>query len=252
MLEIVGLGAGIASFVFLGMAAWRFAFWKGRRMKGWPLLAAWFACSIVAGSLLKEESPEEKAAREAAEAEANSAKMAAEAELIGAKTLADYIEMSRASRTETVGALMAAKGLPAEDTERFIACLGEYAPNKNPDLTLSNVFGWCETERASAPDNFAGHFNELDAPDHAVKASVVCRGLVKNNLQSPASADFPWIDDRVASLGRHEYEISSYVDSQNGFGAMLRSSYECRLKFKGGDADPLMASSWDVVRFHIE
>ncbi len=227
------------------------------------MLAAWFACSIVAGSLLKEESPEEKAAREAAtaeanrariiaEAEANSAKMAADAELIGAKTLADYIEMSRASRAESVGVLMAAKGLPTEDAERFIACLGEYAPNKNPELTLSNVFGWCETERANAPDNFAGHFNELDAPDHAVKASVFCRGLVRNNLRSPASADFPWIDDRVASLGRHEYEIYSYVDSQNGFGAMLRSSYECRVKFKGGDADPLMASSWEVVRFHIE
>lgn len=252
MLELIGAGAGLASFVFLGAAIWHFLFWSGRRSRAWAPLGLWFVCAAAAGVLLSDQPPQAKAARDAEAAGADKADVAREAEAVGAKSLADYMDMSRSARTESVQALMAARGLPSTDTDLFAACLGEYAPTKNPELTLSNVFGWCESERTNAPQNFAAHFNELDAPDYSTKASVICRNIVEGRLRAPSSADFPWIDDQVIALGRHEYDITSHVDSQNGFGAMLRSRYSCRVKFKGGDSDPLMPGSWDVVSFSIE
>jgi len=60
---------------------------------------------------------------------------------------------------------------------------------------------------------------------------------VKARLRSPRSAKFPW--------GASEYQvnrqddtmvISSYVDAQNGFGAMIRNYYEVEIRlWHGGD-----------------
>jgi uncharacterized protein YgiM (DUF1202 family) len=62
-------------------------------------------------------------------------------------------------------------------------------------------------------------------------------GFVKQRLKSPGSAKFPGIwdgkRDHVTKLGNREYRINSYVDSQNGFGAMLRTNWSCIIFFKG-------------------
>jgi len=61
--------------------------------------------------------------------------------------------------------------------------------------------------------------------------------FVKQRLKSPDSAKFPGIwdgkRDHVTKLGNREYRINSYVDSQNGFGAMLRTNWSCIIFFKG-------------------
>lgn len=252
MLETIGAGLVLASFLFLAAAIWRFAFWRGRRAQGWRPLACWLALSVGAAALLGEDTPEARAAREAEAAKASAAKTAAAAAAAGALTLADYIDLDRDERADSLRALIGARGLPQTEAERFTACLGEYAPDKSPDLKLADVFGWCEVERTNAPENFAKHFNELDAPDYSTKASIVCQNLVESQLRAPATAEFPWIPDQVILLGRHEYDITSHVDSQNGFGALLRSQYSCRIKHKGGDADPLLPASWDVIRFDLQ
>lgn len=60
--------------------------------------------------------------------------------------------------------------------------------------------------------------------------------FVKNQLKAPSTAKFPWYDDScVDSLGNSRYRVTSYVDAQNSFGAMLRSNYICELEYVGND-----------------
>lgn len=65
-----------------------------------------------------------------------------------------------------------------------------------------------------------------------IDAWVMAKELVKRNLKSPATADFGSVlgdyqDPTKACvvLGGKEWRCSGWVDSQNGFGAMLRGRF---------------------------
>jgi hypothetical protein len=61
--------------------------------------------------------------------------------------------------------------------------------------------------------------------------------FVKKRLKSPSTAEFPGLFEKaehITELGNDEYLISSWVDSQNGFGAMLRSNFSCKIIFIEG------------------
>ncbi|NUS29800.1 MAG: hypothetical protein HOV92_37055 [Streptomyces sp.] len=65
-------------------------------------------------------------------------------------------------------------------------------------------------------------------------AAVMCEDFVKQRLKSPGTADFPGVMDadyantKVLSDTRPwKYEVTGVVDSQNGFGATVRSNYVC-------------------------
>ena len=62
--------------------------------------------------------------------------------------------------------------------------------------------------------------------------------FVKKRLKSPSTAEFPGTfekNDHIKELGNNEYLISSWVDSQNGFGAMIRSRFSCKIIFEGNN-----------------
>jgi len=64
-------------------------------------------------------------------------------------------------------------------------------------------------------------------------AFVMCQKPVERLLRAPASAKFPTMGKQdVLSIhsGNGVYLVDGYVDSQNGFGAMLRSNWECKIK----------------------
>lgn len=59
------------------------------------------------------------------------------------------------------------------------------------------------------------------------EVATACQLKVKEMLKSPKSADFPFDDvAKVKPLG-NGYRLASYVDSQNGFGANIRTNYVC-------------------------
>lgn len=61
------------------------------------------------------------------------------------------------------------------------------------------------------------------------------KGFIKENLKSPSTAKFPGTfekKDHVRNLGNGEYLIESWVDSQNSFGAMVRSRWSCKIIMK--------------------
>lgn len=73
-----------------------------------------------------------------------------------------------------------------------------------------------------------------------VSAFEVCKDFVKDRLKSPGSATFrnQFEDDGevvVTGSGRGPYTIVSTVDSENSFGASLRSRFTCTVTNTDGD-----------------
>lgn len=59
---------------------------------------------------------------------------------------------------------------------------------------------------------------------------------VKELLKSPSTAEFPSGSNQfVTKIDEDTYLINSYVDSQNSFGAMLRTNYVCQITLNSDD-----------------
>lgn len=74
----------------------------------------------------------------------------------------------------------------------------------------------------------------------------MCRQLVTKNLRAPSSADFVEGSEKIIvnEFGKI-ITAAGQVDSQNTFGAMLRSLYACEFQYGGGD-------DWGVKDVRIE
>lgn len=72
------------------------------------------------------------------------------------------------------------------------------------------------------------------------RAWAMTQEIVKDQLRSPASATFPPYEYQVIQTDLGEYIVISYVDSQNGFGALIRTHFVCELKATG-------RGQWEVV-----
>ena len=81
--------------------------------------------------------------------------------------------------------------------------------------------------------------------DRKIEAYVMCENFVKDRLRSPASAEFPGSREAtIQPVSEGDYEVSAYVDSQNGFGAMIRTRFTCTVK-------PLPNDKWRLVDLKI-
>jgi len=73
----------------------------------------------------------------------------------------------------------------------------------------------------------------------------VCKRLVLTVLKAPSTAEFPSLDRyRFVEYKDGGYGAEAFVDSQNGFGAMLRSDWDCRLM-------PAGPGAWRVVSLRV-
>ena len=62
------------------------------------------------------------------------------------------------------------------------------------------------------------------------QAYIMSQEFVKERLKSPSTAKFPWgAEQYTMYLGDGKYQIDAYVDSQNGFGAMIRNKFTCTI-----------------------
>lgn len=79
-----------------------------------------------------------------------------------------------------------------------------------------------------------------------MQAFIISQNYVMNILKSPKTAEFPSRDFRHNLVEGETHVINSYVDSQNGFGALIRSDWTVSMTFNGGDwAD---GNNWTLER----
>lgn len=65
-------------------------------------------------------------------------------------------------------------------------------------------------------------------------AFVMSQSFVKGKLKAPSTAEFPYSSAdgvSVAYLGECTHLVNAYVDSQNSFGAMIRTKYVVKLRY---------------------
>lgn len=70
-------------------------------------------------------------------------------------------------------------------------------------------------------------------------AFIMSQTFVKESLKAPSTAKFPYMTDSndigAVITGDCKFEVYSYVDAQNGFGAMIRSRYTINMEYRPKD-----------------
>lgn len=80
-------------------------------------------------------------------------------------------------------------------------------------------------EKIAAAERRKINKEKNDAAFHAQR-------FVKNKLKAPSTAKFPATQlAQVSRTNQGTYIVTSYVDSQNGFGAMIRTDYVAEIKY---------------------
>lgn len=73
-----------------------------------------------------------------------------------------------------------------------------------------------------------------DAKRDGSTAGFVCQDAVRDRLKAPAGAEFQAPrHSEIVTLAPGRYQIRSYVDAQNSFGAKIRTAYTCTAEKSG-------------------
>lgn len=68
--------------------------------------------------------------------------------------------------------------------------------------------------------------HEKPAPDTKIDAFVSSQVYVQQNLKAPSTAKFASVaESSIQKINDSQYQVTSFVDSQNDFGAMIRTKY---------------------------
>lgn len=81
--------------------------------------------------------------------------------------------------------------------------------------------------------SFSGDDDSPEFTPSGGEAIRQCENNVADQLKSPATAEY---DLNATQSGGNEFEVTGTVDSENGFGAMLRSNVSCTVRFEGATA----------------
>lgn len=109
------------------------------------------------------------------------------------------------------------------------ATVGDARIRRYDDADFAKSFNYLEVQKAypyisissvkTVPTN-----NDLKA---------ACKKAVLSVLKSPGSAKFPEFGDASYSAPGFIYAVGGKVDSQNSYGALLRSGFNCSTVFEG-------------------
>ncbi|WP_104990860.1 hypothetical protein [Deinococcus sp. NW-56] len=73
-----------------------------------------------------------------------------------------------------------------------------------------------------------------------------CKVVVRNGLKTPSVAKFAKVNKPVYSTVGGVYVVSGEVDSQNSYGAMIRSKFWCSSAFQGTAKGGTLYTIFDV------
>lgn len=163
------------------------------------------------------------------------------------ETTADYLQgkIDVSSYKETIKDLDAQKEeLKAKDKKRKLYwTLGVIGV-----IILLFVIGRSDDSSISNSNNDVTKQETPSVPDES-EANIMAQGFIKQVLKSPSTADFPFLD-YTTTIDGSRYTVVSYVDSENGFGAMIRSNWRVVMDHNGGEWNSTY--SWDIVEIWVD
>lgn len=83
-------------------------------------------------------------------------------------------------------------------------------------------------------------------------ARIYAREVIKAvPLKAPSTAEYARPSVKPDAKDPNQFQVSSYIDSQNGFGAMIRTYWRMRLRYSGSDAaqDIDRPGNWTIEEF---
>tara|TARA_B100002049_G_scaffold230082_1_gene206517 strand:- start:4876 stop:5442 length:567 start_codon:yes stop_codon:yes gene_type:complete len=90
---------------------------------------------------------------------------------------------------------------------------------------------------------------ELSAAcEDKIMAYVMAQKLVKQNLKSPSTAEFPSYNSSGVTItyaGECVHKVSAFVDSQNAFGATVRTPFNVELK------NNIVDETWNFIGINM-
>ncbi len=83
---------------------------------------------------------------------------------------------------------------------------------------------------------FGGDQKEPDLCRDGISAKVIAETFVRRRLKAPSTADFAGVSDaKMVEISCGTWRVVSYVDSQNSFGAKIRTHFAVTVEFLGKD-----------------
>ena len=127
----------------------------------------------------------------------------------------------------------------------------DQAPRKR--LTGSQIAGWiCAgvvvflafVAYVAGPDR--GPRSTTPSTPTEFDASATCEKLITERVRSPATIDFGRESDKTrTNIGTGTFRVVGQFDSQNGFGALIRTGYTCTLTYAGNN-------QWDINELRFD
>lgn len=100
-------------------------------------------------------------------------------------------------------------------------------------VIFAGLFAWYEFYYQSEEQAIDRRATDVaKACEDRIAAYVMSQNFVKRELKSPSSASFPSITQVSAvAVGGCKFDISAFVDAQNGFGAQIRTHYTAKMEY---------------------
>lgn len=101
-------------------------------------------------------------------------------------------------------------------------------------ITLLVITALCLIIFSTCSNNGDDSSEKPDEPTET-DAFIMCRLFVEDRLKAPRTAKFPASSTAKISQSNNRFTVSSYVDAENGFGALIRSDFLCVVEYQGDE-----------------
>lgn len=122
---------------------------------------------------------------------------------------------------------------PSQQTQVITPHLGRAAPRLKPAVKIPKMILLAVGLIIGLFAIFCIADTMLDLGGGQAEAYSVAEQKIRENLLYPPSGEFSMLAAKIKKTGSKTYAISSYVDSQNGFGAKVRSDWFCKMSYAG-------------------
>jgi hypothetical protein len=122
-----------------------------------------------------------------------------------------------------------------QDIDSHLKEVLKRSPKNTEAIHLYNLATAAANQIAAKTDKYREAQAKVHPQDDL--ARIRCEQAVSANLKAPSTSKFaPYSETHVLDLGKWQYQVQSYVDAENSFGAHVRTPYTCTVQCVAADS----------------